>query len=324
MSKRYGRRRVLGWMGAGVLLTAGGAGVLWRKANAVPGVGSGWSAGPLRQGAAVGEAELAVVRNGQPAAMVDAALEALGGMNRFVPRGSKVLLKPNIGWDRTPDLAANTNPQAVARVVELCLAAGASRVIVMDRPCNDPRRCYASSGIEAAATAAGADVLHPDDARVRSKDLGGEVLRQWGVYDELMDVDVRINMPVAKHHRLARVTLGMKNWMGCVSGHRGQMHQHINKAVVDLAAFFRPQLTILDAYRVLVANGPSGGKASDVRQLATLCAGADPLAVDVFGASLFQYGPDDLKFLALAERRGLGSRDLASAGVREIDLSGAG
>ncbi len=324
MTKGYSRRKVVGWMGAGTALAIGGASVVWHGINTVPAVSQGWTPKFPGAEASGGGGRLALVRNGDPAAMVDAAMDALGGMGRFVSRGATVLVKPNIGWDRAPELAANTNPELVARVVELCLAAGAASVIVMDRPCNDPRRSYTNSGIQAAATAAGASVLHADDERIRTTNLAGEVLSQWGVYREMMDVDVRINLPVAKHHRLARVTLGMKNWMGCVSGRRGVMHQHINKAVVDLAAFFRPQLTILDAYRVLVANGPSGGDVADVRKIATLCAGADPVAVDTFGASLFQYGPDDISYLRMAEERGLGSRDLSSVGVTELDLSAAG
>jgi uncharacterized protein (DUF362 family) len=190
----------------------------------------------------------------------------------------------------------------------------------MDRTCNDPRRSYANSGIEAAARRAGARVVHVDTSRVKSVDFKGEVLDEWDVFNEVLEADLRINLPVAKHHSLARVTLGMKNWMGCVGGFRGTMHQDIQAAVVDLAAWFRPALTVLDGYRILVANGPSGGRLKDVRIAETLCAGVDPVAVDAFGASLFGLGPDDLKSLSLAEQRGLGRRRLESLPVREIDL----
>jgi uncharacterized protein (DUF362 family) len=251
---------------------------------------------------------------------VDAAMEALGGMSRFVSRGDRVLVKPNMAWDRKPELAANTNPETVARLVELCLDAGAKQVTVMDRTCNDARRAYANSGIEAAAKKAGARVVHADTDRVKSIDFKGEALDEWDVFDEILRADVRINVPVAKHHSLARVSLGMKNWMGCVGGRRGLMHQDIHQSVVDLAAWFKPALTVLDGYRVLVSNGPSGGRLKDVRIAKTLCAGLDPVAVDTFGASLFGLGPDDLKFLSLAEKRGLGTRRLDDLPVREIDL----
>ncbi|MBN1655703.1 MAG: DUF362 domain-containing protein [Deltaproteobacteria bacterium] len=263
---------------------------------------------------------LAIVRNGGPRQLVDAAIEALGGMSRFVSKGDKVLLKPNIGWDRASQFAANTNPEAVARVVELCLQAGAKRVTVMDRTCNDPRRSYQNSGIEAAAKKAGAVVLHTYDRRVKQVDLRGEVLRKWDVFDEVLAADVKINMPIAKNHAIAGVTLGMKNWMGCVGGDRGKMHQDIHTSVVDLAAFFKPNLTILDAYRILVANGPSSGSLADVRTVKTLCAGADPVAVDTFGISLFDVERDEMTFVSKAEKRGLGKRNWRTLRVREIDL----
>jgi len=326
MGEGIGRRRVIGLIGCGAAAAAVGGYRLLRPANgrAVtppdPSVAAGWTAGGGAGQAPDGQAELAIARNGEPAALVDAAIAALGGMGKYVSDGNKVLIKPNMGWDRAPELAANTNPQVVARLIELCLEAGAKRVTVMDRTCNDARRCYANSGIEEAAKAAGARVQHVDDGRVQRIDLGGDVLDEWDVYDEMMDVDVRINAPGAKHHSLSRVTLGMKNWMGSVGGNRSRMHQHIHRSVVDLAAFFKPALTVLDAYRVLERNGPTGGNPADVRLARTLCASADPVAVDTFGASLFGIGPDDLRSLSLGEERGLGKRDLAQLATREIDL----
>jgi len=329
MKQHPPRRRVVGWLGAGAAAAALGGLTLLRsrehtaRAAAPPSTAAiqGWSAPEGKAQAATGDAALAIARNGTPEALVDAALAAVGGMSRFVSKGQKVLVKPNMGWDRTPEQAANTNPQVVARLVTLCLEAGAKKVLVMDRTCNDARRCYANSGIEAAAKEAGAKVLHVDDARVTPSDMGG-VLGEWDVYDALLDTDVRINVPVAKHHGLSRLTLGMKNWMGSVGGDRSLMHQNIHEAVVDLAAFFKPALTVIDGYRVMTENGPTGGSLEYVRQASTLCATADPVAADAFGASLHELGPDDLKSLALAEKRGLGTRDLASLAVREIDLSG--
>lgn len=327
MADRFHRRHVLGLLGCGAAAAAVGGYRLVRPQEteaATPPVlpaSAGWSAASGTAPPADGEAKLAIVRNGSPSAMVDAALTALGGIGAFVSSGDKVLVKPNMGWDRSPELAANTNPEVVARLVELSLQAGAKRVTVMDYTCNDARRCYKNSGIQAAAEAAGAQVLHVDAERVTRVDLGGEVIQEWDVFDEMLDVDVRINAPVAKHHSLARVTLGMKNWMGCTAGNRSRMHQKINQSIVDLAAYFRPAVTVLDGYRILTANGPSGGRAADVRDARVLCAGTDPVAVDTFGASLFGIGPDDLRSLALGEERGLGTRNLTSLPVREIDLS---
>ncbi len=329
MTQQHPRRRVVGWLGLGAAATALGGFALTRRrgghtAQAAPralaDVDQGWRAPADKPQAAAGEAALGIARNGPPAELVDAALAAVGGIGRFVSKGQHVLVKPNIGWDRTPEQAANTNPEVVARIVELCLEAGAKKVTVMDRTCNDARRCYTNSGIQAAAEAAGARVVHVDEARTTPVDFGG-VLGEWGVYDEILKTDVRINVPIAKHHGLSRLTLGMKNWMGSVGGNRSLMHQQIHKSVVDLAAWFRPALTIVDGVRVLTANGPTGGNLADVHDARTLCATADPVAADAFGTSLHGLGPDDLKSLELAEQRGLGTRDLSSLALREIDLA---
>ena len=330
MAERFHRRHILGLLGCGAAAaTVGGYRLISPpQSTAAPAAATpsstGWTAGEGAAQASDGAAKLAIVRNGSPSAMVDAALGALGGIGAFVSSGDKVLVKPNIGWDRTPEQAANTNPEVVARLVELSLGAGAKRVTVMDYTCNDARRCYTNSGIQAAAEAAGARVLHVDSERVTTVDIGGEVIREWDVFDEMLDADVRINVPVAKHHSLSRVSLGMKNWMGCAAGHRPRMHQKINVSIVDLAAYFRPSVTLIDAYRILIANGPTGGRLADVRQANTLCASTDPVAADTFGASLFGIGPDDLHSLTLGEERGLGTRQLDSLPLREIDLgSGA-
>ena len=328
MKKNMHRRHVIGLIGCGAAATALGGYRILRPGHCsaalpplgIPGVAAGWTAEQGATQAASGAADLAIARDGEPAALVDAVFTALGGMGKYVSEGDKVLVKPNMGWDRTPELAANTNPDVIARIVQLCLDAGAKRVVVMDRPCNDPRRCYVNSGIQSAVEEVGGKVLHVDDARVTRVDLGGEVLHEWDVYDEMLDVDVRINVPVAKHHMLSKVSLGMKNWMGCVGGNRSRMHQQIHKSVVDLAAYFKPAVTVLDAYRVLVSNGPQGGRPSDVELTRTLCASADPVAVDSFGASLFGMGPDDLRSVVLGEEKGLGKRDLSQLATREIEV----
>lgn len=338
---KVSRRRLLGLLGCGAAITAAGAYKLlspscafaWPENASAEGRArltnrQGWTKAtqgksvpsPSAESGRTNQPKLAIARNGDPKQLVDAAIEALGGMRRFVSKGDRVLLKPNIGWDRKPEFAANTNPDAVARVVELCLDAGAKRVTVMDRPCNDPRRSYKNSGIEEAAKKAGAVVVHPDEDRAKSIDFRGEVLKKWEVFDEVLSADVKINMPIAKDHGIAGVTLGMKNWMGCVGGSRGRMHQDIHKSVVDLTAWFKPDLTIIDAYRILVSNGPSGGSVSDVRIAKTLCAGTDPVAVDAFGVSLFPINPEEAEFLLLGEKRGLGKRRLDQIPVREIDL----
>jgi uncharacterized protein (DUF362 family) len=250
--------------------------------------------------------ELVVAQGEDPRQLVRKALQELGGMGRFIARGDVVLVKPNIGWDRTPEQAANTNPQVVAEVVRLCREAGASRVVVTDVSCNDPRRCFGRSGIAQAAGAEGADVILPDDGTLRKVDLQRS-LGSWPVLEPLLKADKVINIPVAKNHSLSGVTLGMKNWLGIVGGVRSWLHQDIHTSVVDLAECVRPELTFIDAYRVLIRNGPTGGSLSDVEVRKTLIAATDPVAADAYAAQAF-WGLDSssLPYLKIAQDRGLG------------------
>ena len=196
-------------------------------------------------------------------------------------------MKPNIGWDRTPEQAANTNPRIVAEIVRQCWNAGAKRVIVTDVSCNDPRRCFQRSGIAEASRREGAEVVLPDPARFKDVDLQGEVLRDWPVFDPFLNADKIINVPIAKHHSLTGTTLGMKNWYGILGGPRHQLHQKIHESLVDLADFIRPTLTIIDCYRVLIRNGPTGGNLDDVVLKKTLVAGTDPVALDAYVAKAY-------------------------------------
>jgi uncharacterized protein (DUF362 family) len=251
--------------------------------------------------------EMAIVEGEDPAQLARTALAELGGMNRFVSRGDIVLVKPNIGWDRTPEQAANTNPEVVAEIVRQCLNSGAKRVIVTDVSCNEARRCFQRSGIAAAAQNAGAEVVLPDSSRFKEVDLQGEVLNQWPVFEPYLNVDKVINVPIAKHHTLTGTTLGMKNWYGILGGSRNQLHQRIHESLVDLADFMRPTVTIIDCYRILLRNGPTGGNLDDVLLKKTLVASTDPVAVDAYVAkSFWNLDADSLPYLGMAAKRGLG------------------
>jgi len=260
---------------------------------------------------------MAVIEGGEPAELVRRAIEELGGMGRFVARGDVVLIKPNMAWDRTPEQAANTNPDVVAEVVRLALAAGARKVLVTDVPVNETRRVFDRSGIARAVASAGGQVVWPEAARFREVDLGGSVLRAWPVLAPFLEADKVINLPVAKHHDLTGATLGVKNWYGMLGGLRMRLHQRIHESLADLAAFLRPTLTVLDAYRVLMRNGPSGGSTEDVALRKTMIAGTDPIAVDAYAARAF-WGLDEstLRYLELAAERGLG--DLHLAGSHQV------
>jgi uncharacterized protein (DUF362 family) len=249
-------------------------------------------------------------RGTDPAANVRRALAALGGMERFVRRGEVVLLKPNVGWDRIPAQAANTDPEVVAEVVRQARAAGARQVIVADISCNDPRRCFARSGIREAAEKAGADVLDGSQIRMVPAGLAGAA-SGLEVIEPLLRADRVINLPVAKHHGLSRVTLGMKNWFGVLGQGRNRLHQDIDRCIAELGATFRPTLTVIDATRVLLANGPQGGSLSDVKAVGAVAVGTDPVLLDAWGARELGVDPRTLGFIGEAERRALGKSDPA-------------
>ncbi len=254
--------------------------------------------------------DMAMVTGESPAAITTEALAALGGMKRFVAKGDKVMIKPNIGWDRTPELAATTNPEVIKTLIALCFDAGAKEVTVMDHTTNQAQRCYARSGIAEAAKAAGAKVPFVNEYRLKKIALRGEWLKEWEVFTDFVETDKLINVPIAKHHSLSRLTMGMKNWLGAIGGARNQLHQKLDEAMVDLAAFFKPQLTVLDAYRILTRNGPQGGRTSDVKLQKTVIASVDPVAADTVGAGFFDIRPEELIYLGIAARRGLGHTDL--------------
>jgi len=261
--------------------------------------------------------ELAVITGESPEKITRSAVELLGGMKHFIGRGDKVIIKPNIGWDRTPEMAACTNPEIVKTVVAMALEAGAKEVIVMDHTINQEKRCYIRSGIQEAARVAGAKVLFPEDQRLKKVNLKGEWLKDWEVYADFLEADKIINLPATKVHSLSKVTLGLKNWLGAIGGSRNQLHQKIDEAMVDLAAFFKPTLTILDSYRILFRNGPQGGRISDTKLLKTVVAGTDPVAIDAYGATLFDFKPQELLFLQLASARGLGKLELEKVRIEK-------
>lgn len=263
-------------------------------------------------------ADLVVAQGPSPAKIVQAAIDGLGGIRRFVSRGDIVVVKPNMAWDRTPEQAANTNPEVMAAVVKLCFEAGAKKVKVFDRPVNDPRRCYVQSGIADAVGGLGADVHYVEERRFREMSIKGTALKSWPLYTEIFEADKVINVPVAKHHSLAKLTLSMKNWMGIMGGTRNIIHQKLDESIADLALAVKPTLTILDAVRILTANGPQGGSIGDVKKLDTVIAGIDQVAVDSYGATLFGMKGSDLGYVKMAAQAGIGSMDLTKLVIRKI------
>jgi len=258
---------------------------------------------------------------GEPRALVQRVLEDLGGMRRFVRPQDVVVIKPNIAWDRTPEQAANTNPELVAEVVRQCRDAGAKRVIVTDVSCNEARRCFHRSGIDAAARSAGAEVILPDPDSFRDVDIGGVMLKTWPVFIPFLEADKILNLPIAKHHGLCGVTLGMKNWYGILGGQRSRLHQQIHQSLVDLAGFMLQTLTIMDCYRILLRNGPTGGDLEDVSLKKTVIAGTDPVALDAYVAKAYwNLDPQHLPYLQLAANRGLGTLEFEKLRVKVSEV----
>jgi len=264
--------------------------------------------------------DLAVAHGAPPEQLVKAAIDALGGIKKFISWGDIVVIKPNMGWDRTPEQAGNTNPEVVAAVVKLCFEAGAKKVKVFDRPVNDPRRCYVQSGIAPAVQALGAEADYMDERKFRDMEIKGGALTSWPLYSDIFEADKVINIPIAKHHGLAKLTMSMKNWMGVMGGSRRQIHQKLDESLVDLSTKIKPTLTILDAVRILTANGPQGGSLADVKKLDTVIAGVDQVAIDSYGATLFGMKGSDLGYVTLAHKRGLGQMDLSKLKIRKIQV----
>jgi uncharacterized protein (DUF362 family) len=269
---------------------------------------------PAGQGAGPTVAVAKGAKGTAPGAVARAAVAALGGMASFVAKGDVVVVKPNIGWDRTPDQGANTHPEVVRDVAAMCLEAGAAKVKVFDRTCNDPRRCYVTSGIAAALEAMNdsrVEVSHIDDRRFREVEIPGALTgRRWPIYEEVLAADVYINLPVAKHHGLSVMTAGMKNVMGVVGGNRSVIHRSLPEVLTDLNRAVKPRLTLVDAVRILKANGPQGGRLEDVERLDTVLASTDVVAADAVAATLFGWDPKEFRFLQVAQEQGVGVADL--------------
>lgn len=265
---------------------------------------------------------LVSVAKGQDyAALVTRVLAPLGGMSAFVKSGDRVVVKPNIGWDRSPQQAANTHPQVVAALVKAALDAGARQVLVFDRPCNDARMTYRNSGIKSAVDALDdrrAICEFIDDRKyIPVKIERGQAITEWQFYREAVEADCYINAPIAKHHGLARLTLGLKNVMGVIGGNRGQIHQEIGQKLADLNTVIAPKLTVIDATRILLDHGPAGGNLADVKVLDTLIASADIVAADAYATTLFGLEPHDITATVAAYEMGLGEMDLAKVSVVE-------
>jgi uncharacterized protein (DUF362 family) len=311
---RLTRRQFLRLSGA----TAAGVALLGTGCTAQPAQNAGRRQLPAPTS---DQAYLAVARGGDPAAITKTAITALGGIERFVRSGDDVIIKPNICVDyHPPEYAATTNPTVVATLVTLCLGAGARRVRVMDMPFGGtPESAYAVSGIEAAVQAAGGEMEVMSPVKFTKFDIpAGQDITAWDVYRDVIEANVLINVPIAKHHSLARLSLGAKNLLGVIT-RPNQIHRNLGQRVADLASLVRPTLTVVDAVRILVTHGPTGGSLNDVQQTDTVIASHDLVAADAWATTLFGLTGSDIGYVKAAAEMGLGTMDLGSVKVEEVN-----
>ena len=264
--------------------------------------------------------DVVVVHGSDPAKNVRAAIERLGGISRFISPGERVTIKPNVGWDRMPEQAANTNPLVIEEIARLSREAKAASVVVTDVSTNDIHRSFTRSGILDAAQNAGAKVIFPRESGFLPCDLKGEMLTIWPVFKQFIETDRLINAPVVKHHSLCKATLAMKNWYGVLGGRRNRLHQDIHTSIADLASAFRPTLTVMDASRILMRGGPTGGNLDDVKITNMIIAGTDEVAIDAFSSTLLGYERDEIEYIRMGKQRGLGNHDLSMVRMNTINL----
>jgi uncharacterized protein (DUF362 family) len=286
---------------------------------------------PTATETAVPAPDLVVVHNGDPETMVRRAIAAMGGMEKFVPKGSNVIIKPNICVDfRTYEWAATTNPWVVGALVKLAFEAGAGRVRVMDQTWKrGMTEAYLTSGIQEQVEAAGGEMEWMPVEKFVPYDIPqGVELKSWNIYDEIMNADVLINVPIAKHHANAKLTLAMKNLMGVIDNRpdihdaaAGTFGAKFGQRIADLTSIIRPTLNVMDAVRMMMNNGPIGFALSDVKQMDTVIVSQDIVAIDSYTATLFEMKPADLDYVVCATAMGLGRSDLENLRIEEFNVS---
>ncbi len=306
------RRKFLKTMGAGV--TAAGFGA---TAGMIP-FSEVLAAAPENTSQAY---DMVAVMNGEPVEMFERAMAAMGGMGKFVRSGQSVVVKPNIGWDASPERGANTNPELVAKIIEHCFKAGAKEVSVFDRTCDQWRRCYENSGIEKAARDAGAKVVSGDAENLfRTVSIPGKRMKSAKVHELVLNSDVFINVPILKHHGGAGISIAMKNMMGVVWD-RGFWHQNdLQQCIADFLSFKKPDPNIIDAYRVMKRNGPKGVSVNDVSLAKSLIISTDIVAADAAASAVFGKKASEVAHIRNAAEMGLGKMDLSQLNIHRINL----
>ncbi|MCC8134374.1 MAG: DUF362 domain-containing protein [Tannerellaceae bacterium] len=271
--------------------------------------------------------DMVAVMGGEPEVMLDRALQELGGIERFVKKGQKIVIKPNIGWDRAPELAGNTNPKLVQALVKKCLDAGASKVTVFDHTCDEWRKCYVTSGIEEAVKAAGGVIVPGNDEKYY-KEVAlpkGVSLKSTQIHEALLEADAWINVPVLKNHGGAKLTCAMKNYMGIVWDRRYFHQNDLQQCIADVCTWDKkPVLNIVDAYRIMHQNGPQGKSAADVATLKSLIASPNIVAIDTAALGLFnqvkQLDMEAVGHIGKGEELKLGTTNLDQVNIKRIRI----
>ena len=263
--------------------------------------------------------KVVLARNEDHAEALRTALDAIGGIGRFVKKGERVLLKPNAAFDRVPEQAVNTNPVLVGEMTRQCKMAGATDVLVTDHGgSRDPRKVFSRSGIKDAVEQNGGRIVFLDENDFLEADFNGRLITTWPVMKYVFEVDRLINMPIAKHHDFALGTASMKNFFGAIGGNRDRLHDQLDQAIVDLAAFFRPTLTVVDATRVLMRHGPVGGSFGDVMICNSVICATDQVAADSRASEFVGKTGREISYIVLASEQGLGEIDYRRAGYKEL------
>jgi len=266
-----------------------------------------------------GAVDMAVVRGKDPEKMMRAGLAEMGSIGSFVQKGDVVVIKPNVAFDRPPALGVTTNPDVLKAIARLCQEAGARKIIVADNPINQPEGCFFKSGIQQAAEEVGAEVMLPKPSAFALLKIEGEALSIWPMFYQPFEQATKvIGVAPCKDHNLCSASMTMKNWYGLLGGRRNQFHQKIHDVIADFSHMMKPTLVVLDATRILMQNGPTGGRLSDVSETNTIVIGTDMVAVDTFGYTLFGRDPDKLDYLHKAEARGLGSTKWKEQNWKEV------
>lgn len=276
----------------------------------------------LARGLPQSKTDLIAVKNGEPAAMFDKAMEALGGMKSFVRKGQSVVVKPNIGWDAVPERAANTNPQLVGRIVQHCLNAGAKEVLVFDNTCDNWTRAYGNSGIEKAVKDAGGKLV-PGNSEGYYQDVqvkAGKRLTSAKVHEVILSSDVFINVPILKNHGSSKLTISMKNLMGIVWDRRYWHRNDLHQCIADFATYRKPDLNVVDAYAVMKQNGPRGVSTADVTLMKSLLVSRDIVAADAAAAKLYGMDPAAVPYIQYAHELRAGSMELDKMNIKRITL----